>query len=63
MSQTPRITETTNYKRLENLHPELKYDKDLRRKFRDYLSNMERHDQMKPTTYDEFEWAYKNFAR
>jgi len=56
------ITESDNYKSLEKNYPKLKTDKEHRRKFHDYLADMEKTDQKKPTAYQELEQAYKDFA-
>lgn len=61
MPQSPHITESQNYKRLESENPKLVSDKEHRRGFHEYLADMERHDENKPTTYEELAAAYKAY--
>ncbi len=63
MSSATQIIEGENYKRLEKNHPELKDDREHRRKFHEYLSSVYIRGVDKPTTYDELERAYRDFRR
>jgi hypothetical protein len=61
MPQPTHITETENYRRLQDIHFKLTVDKEYRQAFHAYLSVLE--DQAKiPQTYEELEEAYHAFS-
>ncbi len=61
MPRTNWETEVANSKRLHQLYPDLKTDKNLRNAFHQHLAEMEKHGDNKPTTEEELIAAYKDF--